>query len=55
MLRKTLMNEIREQLRRSGAGAGEILTELVRLERASIDGLKYYLQGLREERAGTTK
>lgn len=47
--KKQLLQEIKEQLKNSGASAGEICTELLRLEKASAEGLRYYLDGLKQE------
>ena len=47
--RKTLLEEIKNELKRQNATAGEICTELLKLERKSIDGLVYYLEGLKNE------
>ena len=44
--RKQLLKEIEEQLKLAGASAGEICTELLRLEKVSINGLSYYLMQL---------
>ena len=49
MTRKHLLNEIKEQLKLAGASTGEICTELLRLEKTSIDGLSNYLTQLTEE------
>lgn len=47
--KKQLLQEIKKQLKLSGASAGEICTELLRLEKASIEGLTYYLDGLKQD------
>ena len=47
--RKHLLKEIKEQLKLNGASVGEICTELLRLEKTSIDGLSNYLMQLTED------
>ena len=46
--KKQLLKEIKKQLKLVGASTGEICTELLRLEKMSMNGLSYYLMQLTE-------
>lgn len=48
--RKDLLQEIKKELQNQGATAGEICTELLRIEKISLAGMIYYLEGLKNER-----